>query len=207
MMPSRSACTPRTLMGMADGLAAALTRLVDDPRTPSGDGRGGSKRGRRSALWDRKVQQLEALYDDVLAQPISTEGMARDERWRTRAAGSAAEGRMKAASRYAAAMARERLLVISPVRNEASIWLQSRERWRLKRVPDEWIVVDDGSADGTRDLLYRLAEQFPFMRVLCAPELPLPWSRQAPDQRARCTRLRLWAEPCLGLHARRQVRW
>ena len=73
------------------------------------------------------------------------------------------------------AMARERLLVISPVRNEAShLAAVTRAMAAQTRPPDEWIVVDDGSADGTRDLLYRLAEHIPFMRVLCAPELPLP---------------------------------
>ena len=64
----------------ADDLAAALTRLVDDPGLRAEMGAAARKRVAESALWDRKVEQLEALYDDVLAQPISTEGMTRDER-------------------------------------------------------------------------------------------------------------------------------
>ena len=40
--------------------------------------------------------------------------------------------------------------------------------------PAEWIVVDDGSTDGTREVLNHLADDVPFMRVLSAPALALP---------------------------------
>jgi hypothetical protein len=59
---------------------------------------------------------------------------------------------------------------ISPVRDEAA---------HLERVaaalaaqtpaPARWTVVDDGSTDGTRALLDRLAGELPFLRVLATP--------------------------------------
>lgn len=52
----------------ADDLAAAITRLVDDPHLRVTLGAAARQRVAETALWDRKVEQLEALYDDVLAQ-------------------------------------------------------------------------------------------------------------------------------------------
>lgn len=65
------------------------------------------------------------------------------------------------------------LVVISPLHNEAphlerlvaSVSAQTRR-------PDLWLVVDDGSTDGTRSLLDRLAECVPYMHMLSAPQLP-----------------------------------
>ncbi len=61
----------------------------------------------------------------------------------------------------------QRLLVISPVRNEAA----HLERTALAmaaqtRPPDEWVIVDDGSDDGTAELLASLQPDLPFMRVV-----------------------------------------
>jgi glycosyltransferase involved in cell wall biosynthesis len=53
----------------AQGLAAAITRLVDDPDLRAQLGAAARQRVADIALWDRKVEQLEALYDDVLPQP------------------------------------------------------------------------------------------------------------------------------------------
>jgi glycosyltransferase involved in cell wall biosynthesis len=50
----------------ADDLAAAITRLVDDPGLRAQMGAAARKRVAETALWDRKVERLEALYDQVL---------------------------------------------------------------------------------------------------------------------------------------------
>lgn len=71
-------------------------------------------------------------------------------------------------------MTEERLIIVSPVLNEARhIEAVVRGMRSQTRPPDEWIVVDDGSDDGTLDLLRRAAEDVPFMRVVAAPALPL----------------------------------
>jgi glycosyltransferase involved in cell wall biosynthesis len=51
----------------ARDLAAAITRLVDDPELRTQLGAAARRRVADIAVWDRKVEQLEALYDDVLA--------------------------------------------------------------------------------------------------------------------------------------------
>ncbi len=71
-------------------------------------------------------------------------------------------------------MREERLLIISPVRNEVRhiadvITAMSAQT----RPPDTWIVVDDGSSDGTLELLVEAAQTVPFMRVLSVPQSPI----------------------------------
>lgn len=67
----------------------------------------------------------------------------------------------------------ERLLIVSPVRNEAAhIERVVAAMARQTRPPDRWVVVDDGSTDGTLGLLRALAPGLPFMRVLEAPPAP-----------------------------------
>lgn len=66
------------------------------------------------------------------------------------------------------------LTIISPVLNEARhIEAVVRGMRSQTRPPDEWIVVDDGSQDGTPDLLRRAAVDVPFMRFVEAPPAPL----------------------------------
>jgi poly-beta-1,6-N-acetyl-D-glucosamine synthase len=66
----------------------------------------------------------------------------------------------------------QRLLVITPVRNEAShVERLVAAMAAQTRPPDEWIVVDDGSEDGTGELLGSLAPRVPFMRVVAAERL------------------------------------
>jgi hypothetical protein len=61
----------------------------------------------------------------------------------------------------------QRLLVVSPVRNEAAhIEGVARALEAQSRRPDLWLVVDDQSTDETPQILARLAEQLDFMRVL-----------------------------------------
>ena len=69
----------------------------------------------------------------------------------------------------------QRVLIISAVRNEANhIEAVVEAMGAQARPPDAWIVVDDRSTDGTHELLNRAASRIPFMRVVTAPEIPLP---------------------------------
>lgn len=71
-------------------------------------------------------------------------------------------------------MVRDRLLIISPVFNEAAhIEAVVRGMATQIRPPDEWIVVDDRSTDGTLELLTDAAQAVPFMRVISAPPLSI----------------------------------
>jgi glycosyltransferase involved in cell wall biosynthesis len=73
-----------------------------------------------------------------------------------------------------AAVTRERVLIISPVLNEAAhIRAVIRAMAAQTRPPDEWVVVDDGSTDGTREILAEAARDVPFLRVVSAPQMPL----------------------------------
>jgi poly-beta-1,6-N-acetyl-D-glucosamine synthase len=64
----------------------------------------------------------------------------------------------------------KRLLIISPVRNEAAhLELVARGVERQSRPPDTWLVVDDGSDDGTAELMRELAARIPYMQVLSTP--------------------------------------
>jgi poly-beta-1,6-N-acetyl-D-glucosamine synthase len=74
----------------------------------------------------------------------------------------------------------KRLLIISPVRNEtAHIELVVESVARQTRPPDLWLVVDDGSEDGTRARLELLASEIPFMRLLSTP---LGFTRDSGDR-------------------------
>jgi poly-beta-1,6-N-acetyl-D-glucosamine synthase len=65
----------------------------------------------------------------------------------------------------------ERVLLISPVRNEEEhVARTARALAAQTRPPDLWLVVDDGSDDATPELLHRLAVEIPFMRVLSTPD-------------------------------------
>jgi glycosyltransferase involved in cell wall biosynthesis len=56
----------------ADDLAVALTTLIENPTLRSQLGLGSRRRVAEIALWDNKVEQLEAIYADVLAQSGTT---------------------------------------------------------------------------------------------------------------------------------------
>ena len=61
---------------------------------------------------------------------------------------------------------RPRILIISPVRNEAAhIERVVRAMAAQELPPERWIVVDDGSDDGTLELLRRLEADVPFLTV------------------------------------------
>jgi poly-beta-1,6-N-acetyl-D-glucosamine synthase len=65
-----------------------------------------------------------------------------------------------------------RVLLISPVRNEAAhiadvvAGVAAQER-----PPDTWLVVDDGSTDGTAERLEALLSELPFARLVRTPPL------------------------------------
>jgi len=75
------------------------------------------------------------------------------------------------------------LLLISPVRNEAAhIERVARAVAAQTRRPDAWVVVDDGSDDGTLEILQDLQDKFPFMTVMSAPPRG---DAEGPDRLAR----------------------
>lgn len=68
-----------------------------------------------------------------------------------------------------------RVLLITPARDEAAHLERTiRAVAAQTRPPDLWLIVDDGSTDGTPELLARLAPEVPFLEV-----------RQAPPRRLR----------------------
>lgn len=99
------------------------------------------------------------------------------------------------------ASAPARLLVISPVRNEADhIERVARAVARQRRPPDRWLVVDDGSDDGTHGLVAALEDEIPCLRVLRAPA----WSgAHGPDRLAMAAEARAfnWALSTIDLTA------
>jgi len=58
---------PQSPEQYAHDLAAAITRLVDDPELRARLGAGARRRVAEIALWDRKVERLEAIYDELQA--------------------------------------------------------------------------------------------------------------------------------------------
>ena len=68
-----------------------------------------------------------------------------------------------------------RVVIVSPMRNEAKHLQRVIDAMAAQtRPPEEWIVVDDASTDGTRELLDRAAGRLPFLRVVGAPAFPMP---------------------------------
>jgi GT2 family glycosyltransferase len=64
-----------------------------------------------------------------------------------------------------------RLLLVTPARDEASHLERTiRAVAAQTRLPDLWLVVDDGSSDATPDILERWVAELPFLRVLRAPQ-------------------------------------
>jgi biofilm PGA synthesis N-glycosyltransferase PgaC len=69
----------------------------------------------------------------------------------------------------------DRLLLISPVYNEAdNLERTARSVASQSRPPDRWVVVDDGSSDGTLAAARRLERELDFMTVLEAPQAAPP---------------------------------
>src|SRR5271165_773 len=67
----------------------------------------------------------------------------------------------------------QRLLLVSPVRNEAAHLERVADAVkRQTRPPDLWVIVDDGSTDDTPEILAHLAESIDFVRVLVRTSEP-----------------------------------
>ncbi len=67
----------------------------------------------------------------------------------------------------------QRLLVVSPVRNEeAYLELVADAVAKQTRLPDLWVIVNDGSTDRTEELLAELVERIDFIQVLDTSKLP-----------------------------------
>ena len=68
-----------------------------------------------------------------------------------------------------------RVLLISPVRNEGDhIARVAQALAGQSRRPDLWLVIDDGSSDGTLAELRRLEEELGFLRVMAASDAAGP---------------------------------
>lgn len=81
-----------------------------------------------------------------------------------------------------------RLLIVSPVRNEAAHAERMVKAVAEQELPPaKWIVIDDGSTDGTLERMRTLARDVPFMTVVSAPralaEAPRDRLAQAPEVR------------------------
>ncbi len=75
-----------------------------------------------------------------------------------------------------------RVLIVSPVRNEgAHIARVARALAAQQPSPTRWVVIDDGSSDGTYEQLQALDKELDFLTVLRAPA-------QAPGARDRLAR-------------------
>lgn len=92
------------------------------------------------------------------------------------------------------------ILIISPVRNEADhIEDVVRAVARQTTLPRTWIVLDDGSSDGTLERLRELEPDVPFMRVIS--------NDAAANGAPEADRLALAAPPRAFNRALREVDW
>lgn len=63
-----------------------------------------------------------------------------------------------------------RLLVVTPARNEVDHLGHLIAGVRAQtRLPDRWVIVDDGSTDGTPDLVHRLCHDLPWVTLISRP--------------------------------------
>jgi poly-beta-1,6-N-acetyl-D-glucosamine synthase len=68
------------------------------------------------------------------------------------------------------ALAEPGVLIVSPVRNEAPhIARVARAVAAQELPPARWIVIDDGSTDGTYEILRELSSEIPFLEIMQAP--------------------------------------
>lgn len=62
-------------------------------------------------------------------------------------------------------------VVVTPARNESgSIELTIQSMLAQSILPRRWVIVSDGSTDGTNEIVARYASQYPWIDLLCLPE-------------------------------------
>jgi biofilm PGA synthesis N-glycosyltransferase PgaC len=84
-----------------------------------------------------------------------------------------------------------RLLVVTPVRNEREYLAATIAGMTAQtRRPDRWLIVDDGSTDGTAELASGLLEDAPFADVVAAPDAGVG---SGADRLAAATEMRAWS--------------
>src|ERR1700753_3707444 len=121
-----------------------------------------------SPVCGRSAGREKSLERDVTRQSVSARG-------HPRIPAAARRTRLLSAPAQASLFIEEpRILVISPVRNEAAHIERVVRAVAAQDVPPaRWIVVDDESDDGTLEILRRLEAEFPFMTVLHTGDMPL----------------------------------
>jgi biofilm PGA synthesis N-glycosyltransferase PgaC len=76
----------------------------------------------------------------------------------------------------AAALPRERYIVVSPVRNEAQFARRTLDSMVAQTVPPaQWIIVDDGSTDATPEILADYARRYDFIKVVTRADRGARW--------------------------------
>jgi poly-beta-1,6-N-acetyl-D-glucosamine synthase len=84
----------------------------------------------------------------------------------------------------------QRLLLITPVRDEAeNVEEVVAGVAGQSRAPDLWLVVDDGSGDGTRERFEQHAARLPYLRVVSTPP---DFTRDSGDRLAAAAPDRAW---------------
>jgi len=77
-------------------------------------------------------------------------------------------------------MVRHKYVIVTPVKNEEKFIGQTISAVIDQEIrPEEWIVVDDGSTDRTREIISGFQGKYPWIRCLENPEVPRQAKRRA----------------------------
>ncbi len=62
-------------------------------------------------------------------------------------------------------------VLITPARNEAAFIEKTLESMVVQTaLPERWVIVDDGSTDGTREIGENYASRYPWIELVCLPQ-------------------------------------